>query len=150
MKSTISVAVKYGVFTAVMLIAYFLILKLCDLHNNPWFRLFNGLIVAYGVYAAIKYYKVTSGTTFNYTNGFKAGLLAGFFATFLFTLFMAIYLFHLDVDFKNNLLKDWFQDYNQGGGILIFIILIEGLSSSAILALAFMQLFKNSKNLNPK
>lgn len=147
MNNSAKVSIKYGLITTILLIAYFLILKVIGLHNNPWFRMLNGLFVALGIYLAIKNYKLISGNTFTYINGFKTGLLTGFLATFLFAVFMGIYMFHLDVDFKNNLLKDWFQDYNHGGGILIFIILIEGLSSTTILTLTFMQMFKNSKNL---
>jgi len=147
MNTSAKVSIKYGLITTILLVAYFLILKVIGLHNNPWFRMSNGLFVALGIYIAIKNYKLISGTTFNYINGFKTGLLTGFLATFLFALFMAIYMFHLDVEFMNSLLKDWFQDYNYGGGILIFIILIEGMSSTTILTLTFMQIFKNSKNL---
>lgn len=147
MNTSAKVSVKYGLITVILLIAYFLILKVIGLHNNPWFRMFNGLFVAFGIYASIKNFKLISGTTFTYINGFKTGLLTGFLATFIFALFMGIYMFHLDVEFKNNLLKDWFQDYNHGGGILIFIILIEGMASTTVLTLTFMQIFKNSKNL---
>ncbi|TYA52973.1 DUF4199 domain-containing protein [Formosa maritima] len=147
MSTSVKVSVKYGLITTILLIAYFLILKIVGFHNNPWFRMFNGLFVAFGIYTAIKNFKLISGNTFNYGNGFKTGLITGFLATFLFALFMGIYLFHLDVDFMNSLLKDWFQDFNHGGGILIFIILIEGMASTTILTLAFMQIFKNSKNL---
>ncbi|WP_338732597.1 DUF4199 domain-containing protein [Mangrovimonas cancribranchiae] len=147
MNSTVAVSFKYGLFTAIMLIAYFLILKLFGLHLNPWFRLFNGVLMAVGIYMAIKLYKLISGASFNYVNGFKTGLLTGFWGTFLFAVFMAIYMFHIDVEFMNTLLKDWFQDMNRGGGILIFIILIEGLASTAVLTLTFMQIFKNSTKL---
>ncbi len=147
MNSSTTVALKYGVYTTITLIAYFLVLKLFGLHNNPWFRLTNGLIMAYAIYAAIKYYKLVSGSTFNYTNGFKVGLLTGFLATLVFSFFMAIYMFHIDEAFKNDLLRGWFNDFDYGGGILIFIILVEGLSSTVVLTLAFMQLFKNSRNL---
>jgi hypothetical protein len=147
MNTSAKVSVKYGLITTILLIAYFLILKVLGWHSNPWFRMLNGIIVAYGIYIAIKNYKLISGTTFTYINGFKTGLLTGFLATFIFAIFMAIYLFHLDVEFMNNLLKDWFQDNNRGGGILIFIILIEGMSSTTVLTLLFMQIFKNSKNL---
>ncbi len=146
MNSSTSVAIKYGLFTAVALIAFFLALKLIGLHNNPWFRLFNGVAMAYGIYAAIKHYKSNSDA-FSYTNGFKVGLLTGFLATFVFTAFMAVYMFHLDVEFMNHLLKNWFNDFNHGGGILIFILLIEGLASTTVLTLACMQLFKNSRNI---
>ena len=146
MNSSASVSVKYGILTTLGLIAYFLIIKLFDLHTNPWFRLLNGLVIAYGIYAAIKRYKLISGSTFNYINGFKVGILTGFLATFVFALFMGVYMFHIDSEFMNILLKDWFQDMNYGGGILIFVIIIEGLASSTILALTYMQVFKNSTN----
>lgn len=144
MNSSASVAIKYGFITAIGLIAYFLILKLMEIHTIPWFRLLNGLVMASGIYLAIKHYKSVSGNSFNYTNGFKVGVVSGFIATFVFALFMGIYMFHIDVEFMNTLLKDWFRDMNYGGGILIFIIIIEGLSSTAVLTLMFMQIFKNS------
>ena len=144
MNSSASVATKYGIITSLGLIVYFLIIKLLNLHTNPWFRLLNGLVVAYGIYAAIKRYKLVSGTTFNYINGFKVAIVTGFLATFVFALFMGIYMFHIDTAFMNTLLQDWFQDMNYGGGILIFVIIIEGLASTAILALTYMQIFKNS------
>jgi hypothetical protein len=144
MNSSASVAIKYGIITTLGLIVYFLIIKLLDLHTNPWFRLLNGVVMAYGIFAAIKRYKLVSGTTFNYINGFKVAIITGFLATFVFALFMGIYMFHIDTAFMNTLLQDWFQDMNYGGGILIFVIIIEGLASTAILALTYMQIFKNS------
>ena len=150
MNTSASVALKYGVLTTLGLIVYFLIIKLLDLHTNPWFRLLNSLVMAYGIYAAIKRYKFISGATFNYINGFKVGILTGFLATFVFALFMGIYMFHFDTEFMNTLLKDWFQDLNYGGGILIFVIIIEGLASTAILALTYMQIFKNSTKIIQK
>ena len=148
MNSSTSAIIKYGLFSAFGLIAYFLIVKVIGLHNNPWLRVFNGAIVGYGIYASIKHFKVVSGADFTYANGFKTGLLTGFLATFVFAVFMAVYMFHIDVEFMNNLLKNWFTNLNQGGGVLIFIIIIEGMSSSMVLTLASMQYFKNSGNLS--
>ena len=70
MNSSASVAIKYGIITTLGLIVYFLVIKLLDLHTNPWFRLLNGVVMAYGIFASIKRYKLVSGTTFNYINGF--------------------------------------------------------------------------------
>ena len=150
MKTSSKISIKYGLITAGLLIAYFLILRLMGLHYNPWLRLSNGIFMAFGIYMVIRQYKLISGDDFTYTNGFKTGLMTGFLATFVFALFMAIYMFHLDVEFMNTLLKEWFKDYSHGGGILIFIILIEGLSSTTILTLTFMQIFKISKNVPQK
>ncbi|WP_299223274.1 DUF4199 family protein [uncultured Psychroserpens sp.] len=147
MNTSFSVALKYGLFITISLIAYFLILRLFNLHENPWLRLFNGVAMAAGIYYAIRYHKLVVQNNFGYINGIKTALLTGFLATFLFTLFMAIYMFHLDQAFTEKLLGEWFDNYEQGAGLLVFIILIEGLASSVVLALAFMQLFKKSHNI---
>ena len=147
MNSTFKISLKYGLIIAISLIAYFLILKIFGLHENPWLRLMNGIVMCLGIYYAIKNYKRRSEADFTYINGAKTGLLAGFISTAIFTLFMAIYMFHLDVAFTEKLLGDWFSDYEVGANILLFIIFIEGLASSVVLSLAFMQLFKKSRNI---
>ena len=150
MNTSLSVAVKYGLFISITLIAYFLVVRLFNMHENPWLRLFNGVGMAAGIYFSIRYYKLIAGNEFSYINGIKTALLTGFIATFIFTLFMAIYMFHLDTDFTEKLLGDWFKNYDAGAGILVFIILIEGLASTVVLALAFMQIFKKNYNMPQK
>lgn len=144
MNTSFSVSIKYGLYITVSLIAYFLILRAFSLHENPWLRLANGVFMCLGIYYAIKTYKSISGDEFSYINGTKTALITGFIATVIFTVFMAIYMFHLDVAFTQKLLGDWFADYEVGANILLFIIFIEGLSSTVVLSLGFMQLFKNS------
>ena len=150
MNASLSVALRYGVFVTTALIAYFLILRLFGLHENPWLRLFNGIAMAIGISYGIKYYKLLTGDTFTYVDGFKTGLITGFIATILFTIFMAVYMFHLDPDFTQKLLGEWFRNYGIGAGILVFIVLVEGLASTVILTLTFMQIFKKSNNLSQK
>ena len=150
MKSSLSVALRYAVFVTTALIAYFLILRLFGLHENPWLRLFNGIAMAIGIFYGIKYYKLLTDDAFTYVDGFKTGLITGFIATILFTVFMAVYMFHLDPDFTQKLLGEWFKNYGVGAGILVFIVLVEGLTSTVILTLTFMQIFKKSNNLSQK
>ncbi|HLT34419.1 MAG TPA: DUF4199 domain-containing protein [Aquaticitalea sp.] len=147
MNASLRVAVKYGLFVSSGLIAYFLMLKLFGLHENPWLRVFNGAIMGAGIFFAIKYYKLMTGTTFTYVDGFRTGLLTGFLATAVFTLVMGVYVFHLDKEFARTILRDWFDDTNQGAGILIIILILEGLASTAVLTLACMQIFKKSQNV---
>ena len=147
MNRSLSVALKYGLFIAGCLIAYFLILKLFNLHTNIWLRTANGLFMAVGIYFSIKYYKFKFNADFTYVDGFKTGLLTGFIATGVFVFFMAIYLFHLDKEFAQNIAKDWFNSGNQGVAVLILIIVMEGLASTAVLTLTVMQIFKKSQNI---
>ncbi|OUS01507.1 DUF4199 domain-containing protein [Flavobacteriales bacterium 33_180_T64] len=150
MNISFKVALKYGLFIAISLIAYFLILKLFDLHEKIWLRLLNGVVMSIGIYYAIKIYKRISKNEFSYINGIKTGLICGFIATIVFTAFMAIYIFHIDVEFTETILRDWFNDLGVGANILLFTVFIEGVSSTIILSLAFMQLFKKSYNIHQK
>lgn len=147
MNRSLSVAIKYGFFIAGSLIAYFLIVRLFNLHENAWLRLANGIFMAVGIFFSIKYYKARYASEFTYVNGFKTGLLTGFIATAIFVVFMAIYMFHLDKEFAQAILDKWFDSTSQGAGLLIIIILIEGLASTAVLTLTCMQIFKRSKSV---
>ena len=142
-----SLYIRYGLFIAIALIAYFLILKLVGLHEVIWLRLFNGVIVAYGIFAVIRMRRVLEKDNFHYHNGFKTGVMTGFLATIAFVLFMATYMYHLDTHFAETIINTWIRDYNQGPGVLVFILLIEGFASTVVLTLAFMQKFKPSWNL---
>lgn len=147
MNRSLSVALKYGLIIAVSLIAYFVILRMFGMHNNPWFRLANGIFMAIGIYFAIKTYKTRHFNEFTYVDGFKTGLLTGFIATGVFIAFMAVYMFHLDPEFTEGILKNWVENTDQGGGLLILVILVEGLASTAVLTLTCMQIFKKSQHV---
>ncbi|RNL81865.1 DUF4199 domain-containing protein [Sinomicrobium pectinilyticum] len=141
---------RYGIVTAIVLIAYFLIVKLFDLHENIWLRLLNGVIVGYGIYASIRFKRLVQREKFDYYAGATTGIFTGFIATLIFVGFMSIYMFHLDPAFPETIMNTWIESYNQGPGILLFIIAVEGFASSVVLTLAFMQKFKPSWNLSRK
>lgn len=138
--------IRYGIIIAIVLIAYFLILRVFGLHENPWLRLLNGAIMAYGIYAVIRLKKLLQGDKFEYYSGFKTGIYTGFLATIIFVACMSVYMFHLDPGFPEKIMKGWMEDYNQGPGILVFILTVEGFASTVILTLTFMQKFKPSWN----
>lgn len=142
--------IKNGGFIALGLILYFLIVRMFGLHENPWLRLFNGVIVAFGIYTVIKNTKKENGINFNYFEGFKAGILAGFTATLIFTFFMAVYIFHIDVGFGEKIMEMSLGSVATEPGLLLFIILIEGFASTVVLSLLFMQKFKPSWNISNK
>ena len=141
-KSTIPV--KYGLAIAAGLIAYFLILSLFGQHTNPFLSIFNGLIAAYGIYEAIKHYKLEKGERFKYQKGFMAGLLTGANATILFTIFIAIYASHLNPDFLDNM--EWRLTGDTGLALFLFEVAVMGFATTLVLTLSFMQLFKKSWN----
>ena len=138
--------VRFGIATSGSLIAYFLILSLFNLHVNVFYSLFNGFITGFGIYEAIKYLKIKDGENFNYRRGFSAGIVTGFVATLVFTIFFAFYATEINTDFAGELSKVWFKDYKTGEGILFFTVAIMGFATSVVLTLTFMQLFKSYKS----
>ncbi|WP_103069319.1 DUF4199 domain-containing protein [Aquimarina sediminis] len=143
-KST--VPVRYGVLIAIGLIAYFLILSLIGMQTKPVFSIGNGVIVAFGLYMALKNYKIEKGKNFDYQKGFTAGLFTGFNATILFTIFFAIYVTNINTDFLPEMLANWSSHYHVGVGIVVFVAAIMGFATTFVLTLSFMQLFKESWN----
>lgn len=142
--------IKYGVIAAVLLIAYFLLVRLAGLHETPWLSLINGMFVGYGIYAAIKQKKSIQGEAFTYYSGFKTGVVTGFIATVIFVVFMAVYMFHLDTAFPEEVMKRWLDEYNQGPEALLFIIGTAGAASTVVLTLTFMQKFKRPQDPSSK
>lgn len=143
----IALPVRYGIAISGSLIAFFLILALFKANTSPAFSLFNGVITAFGIYEAIKVYKLKQGNNFTYTNGFTVGIVTGFVATLIFTIFFTIYATELDTDFLSNLLVVFKGNYNVGIGLVSFVVAIMGFATTVVLTLTFMQLFKRSRNL---
>ncbi len=144
-KSTIPVT--YGVLIAIGLVVYFLVLALIGLQTNPIFSIGNGIIVAIGLYKAMKRYKIEKGNTYEYQKGFMAGLFTGFNATLIFIIFFAVYVTNINTSFLPEMLDNWSSHYHVGVGTVVFIAAIMGFATTFVLTLSFMQLFKESWNI---
>jgi len=139
--------IRFGVATSGCLIAYFLMLSLFNLHINVFYSLFNGVITGFGIYEAIKYFRLRDQGGFNYAKGFTAGLVTGGVATLIFTLFFALYSTELNTEFLNELSSAWANDYRNFEGIVFLTVAVMGFATTLVLTLSFMQLFKASNNL---
>lgn len=142
----LSVPIKFGLAIAAGLIAYFLILSIFGAHMNPFYSLFNPVIVGVGMFAAITYYKKTKSSKFKYQKGFRTGMVTGFLATIIFTIFFAFYATEIEPDFLENLLTMWESDWYINIGMVIFTVALMGFATTVVLTLAFMQILKDSWN----
>ncbi|MGB5666860.1 MAG: DUF4199 domain-containing protein [Maribacter sp.] len=145
-----SLPIRFGIAASGSLIAYFLILSLFDLHSNVFYSLFNGVITGFAIYEAIKYERIQNKEGFSYGQGFKTGLITGFVATLIFTGFFAFYATEINTDFLKELSEAWFGDYKNFEAIVFFTVAIMGFSTTLVLTLSFMQLFKSSNDLKKK
>lgn len=143
----VALPIRYGIAISGSLIAFFLILSLFGAHTKPAFSLFNSVIVAFGLYDVIRTHKLQAGERFTYASGFSTGIVTGFVATVIFTFFFTLYATEIRQDFLVELLEVFKGDYNVGIGLVSFGVAIMGFATTVVLTLAFMQLFKTSRNL---
>ena len=137
----------YGLIIAASLIAYFLLMKLVGLHAYPALSIVNAVLFGGGIYRAIKTFRRDNPDK-TYMDAWQVGFLSGATATVLFTAFMAVYMYQIDSVFATELLASWKINYNTGVLIILFSMILMGMSTTVVCVLTFMQRFK--KSWNPK
>lgn len=135
----------YGISIAIVLIAYFLILKLIGMHQYPVLSAVNALFFGAGIYFALKKYE-SQVSEIKYEKGFELGLFTGGIASIIFTVFMALYMYQIDGEFATSIMESWNMENQLGTPMLVISTLIMGLVTTLILTFSFMQLFKRTWN----
>ena len=79
-----------------------------------------------------------------------AGLITGGVATLIFTLFFAVYSTELQPGFLEELSTKWASTYRSFEAIVFLVVAIMGFTTSLVLTLSFMQLFKTSNTTKLK
>jgi hypothetical protein len=143
----LSLPIRFGIVISALLIAFFLMLSLFNLHTHPAYSLGNSIIVGFGIYETIRYYKLEQAKDFSYSGGFTAGIIAGFLATLIFTVFFLLYATEINSGFLPELLEVFKGDYNVSVGLVTFVVAIMGFATTVVLTLTCMQLFKESRNI---
>lgn len=146
----LSLPIRFGIIISGILIAYFLIISLFNAHTNPMFSLFNAAITGFGIFETIRYYKLEQGKAFNYSKGFTVGIVSGFVATIVFTIFFLFYITEINSTFISELPEIFIGNYNANTGLVAFVVAIMGFASTVVLTLTCMQYFKNSSNIASK
>ncbi len=143
----LSLPIRFGIVTSAVLVAYFLVLSLVDKHTNPAFSFVNALITGFGIYEAIRLSKFENPKGFTYSEGFKTGIITGFVATILFTVFFLFYATEINSAFLPELLQKIKGGFNADIGMVTFVVAVMGLATTVVSALTVMQLFKKSRNI---
>lgn len=143
----ISLPIRFGLVTSAVLIAYFLVLAMVDKHTNPAFSFFNAVITGFGIYEAIRLSKLENPEGFSYGEGFKTGVVTGFVATLIFTVFFLFYATEVNDAFLPELLSTIKGGFNADIGMVTFVVAVMGLATSVVASLTVMQLFKKTNNV---
>ncbi|WP_339893040.1 DUF4199 domain-containing protein [uncultured Algibacter sp.] len=143
----LSLPIRFGLVTSAVLIAYFLVLSLVDKHTNPAFSFVNAIITGIGIYEAIRLSKLENLDNFSYGEGFKTGIITGFVATIIFTIFFLFYATEVNSAFLSELLQKIKGGFNADIGMVTFVVAVMGLATTVVSSLTVMQLFKKTRNI---
>jgi len=143
MKS-LSPTVKYGIYSFLGIVAFFLLMKLIGIEHLIWLRAFNILIV---LYFSIRLARLnfTEDTEDNYVSSFLSLLVANGITMIASVVSFTIYVKFIDPSFLSQV----------KGGVLfaqgftldhaIVSILMEGGASALVISFVLMQYWKNMK-----
>lgn len=147
MKSLEKHIVKYGVSTALALIAYFFLMQLLGLVHNIELRVFNGFIMFGGAFLALrKFKKEHFKKPFSYYNGLFAGVAVVVTTTVLFTIFVIAYLF-ADPAFMQAIVEREPLGVHLNELAIGMVIFIEGTATGVVFSFVTMQYLKDEKDV---
>jgi hypothetical protein len=119
---------SYGLRIAGGLIAFFLIMRIVDLGHMTELRLLNLVILAAGIYLALKKFKATHSESLNYFRGIITGVATGAVASLIFGVFLFIYM-KLDVGLMKTIVENEPMGRYLNPYIVAFIVVLEGFFS---------------------
>ena len=138
--------IKYSLFIAAALIIYFVFIDMIGYGAESYLSFFNAVIVGVGLFFVIRDVYQHNKESFEYMEGFLAGIKAGFIATLIYTIFMGVYLFEINPDLAEQLEE---QVTIAGQGIevaLLLFIFLSGLATSIVVSLLVIPIYKRSWN----
>ncbi|MEQ9285389.1 MAG: hypothetical protein RIG77_00690 [Cyclobacteriaceae bacterium] len=139
-----NVAIKYGLYTFIGLVAFFLFMKFAGLFQITELRGLNFFIMVAGIWKALTYYKLNSRTHLSYLEGLGLGTLTGMVAVIPFAAFIMSYLL-VDKQFMAMLIeREPFGEYLNPYNVSVLIAL-EGIFSGAMVAFGMMQYLKKKQ-----
>jgi len=138
----LSIPFKFGILTAIGLIAYFLFLGLLNVNTNPFFSFFNGVIYASFLALALRNFNETEPEKNDFKTIFEIPFFTGIIATIIFSVFFVSYYSYVP-HFAEGLLKN-IGKFASTGGIFLTVVTM-GVVTSLIISFGLMQLHKRKR-----
>lgn len=135
--------VRYGLFTAVGMIIYFIIASLFGLAEQIELSFLNGLILAVGICLAIVQYKRSRNGRMPYLHGFGTGIITATVASVAFSLFFIVYAGVINRHIMDGIRAQDLFGFDLSVTIAFLAIILQGAMSGMIISLIAMQYYKS-------
>lgn len=136
--------VRYGLYTAVGMIIYFVVASLFDLTAKIEYSFFNIAILAVGVCVAIARYKRDCNGRMAYLAGFGTGILTALVASAVFSLFFVLYAGVIKPSIMDGLQAQDLFGFDLSVTIAFLAIILQGAMFGMMVSLIAMQYFKTA------
>ncbi len=144
MRSYTNLAFKSSLMIFILLVFYFLLMRIIGLHTMIELRYLNFFILLGGIAYSLRNFLKTLGGKASYLESLGFGFMVSTISSLLFSIFMFIYLLHIEPSFMDFLIQNApFGSYLTSVSAPL-IIFIEGAASGAILTFVLMQYYKRS------
>lgn len=122
---------KYGVFLAIGLTIYFVLMKLVGLVHITELRILNVFILIWALYGCLKGIKEATGES-NYFKNLVAGVLTATVGVGLFAIFLWFYMSFLDTGLMDSIRENEAMGRFLNPYMISFIIALEGVFSGLL------------------
>ncbi|GAB2942164.1 hypothetical protein GCM10027048_03330 [Hymenobacter coalescens] len=134
--------IRYGLFTAAAMAAYFLVASLLGVAHKIEYSYLNFVILAIGVCIAIAHYKAVRHDRMPYLHGFGTGIITAGVASVVFGLFFVVYSVVSPGLMERMRAEDLFG-FDLSVTVAFLALLLQGVMSGVIISLIAMQYFKS-------
>lgn len=142
------IGVRWGIIAFALLGIYFMIMKIFGLIHFVELRLFNGIILFYACFSAIKCARKNL-TDFNFFKGIGTGMLTSLIASALFAIFGLLYLSFINPSFATSIEDNNILGIYQNKYIASAQIFIEGAASGFFFSQAAVMWYKKARPIVP-
>lgn len=142
MKKFTKISFKYSIYIYLGLVAYFFLMRLFGLDKFTELRIFNFIIVLFGLYKLLEENIRRTGKN-NFGNNFSVALRTSFLSILFFSLSLIVYLLYINPSFMLILENSKIWGNNLSVIQIAFAILVEGTASAFMLSFLLMQYFKS-------
>ena len=135
--------VRYGLFTAVGMMIYFVVASLLNLTSRIEFSFLNIIILTVGICMAIMNYKRYRQDRMPYLHGFGTGIITAMVASVAFGFFFILYAGVLNRSLMEGIRATDLFGFDLSVTIAFLAIMLQGAMGGVIISLVAMQYFKS-------
>jgi energy-converting hydrogenase Eha subunit A len=144
------IAAKYGIYTGLAHVVYFLLMRVLDLQNRVELSLLSGLLLVIGIVVAISSYKRMLHGMIPYLKGIAIGGTVGVVSSIILALFLVLYLTVIDPEYLRSMQVSSLFPESISVMAVFALTIVYGSIPGILIGFIAMQWFKRPDHTTPE